>query len=265
LFPIVTKQNYQVSEFNFFSLNLISHLTSGFKTIMNNASFHSSGKIKFILFLILSTIITSFNGCLNYYQEVTLYPDGSGKMHIDYWMKFTNEESEKVVENLGIFNPDSIRSGFYSAYSTVEDVSVYKDSTDSTTHAIIEVSFTHIDSLNKTKVFAEYNFSFQQKSKDQIMFSQFIPPIATGFGIDASTFSVTYKYKIPGDVLSHNAQEISGKTLTRKYKLSEIGGGKTITVVFQPYKLKETPTWIYFLSGAVLLLVLFFLLKKRKS
>lgn len=254
-----------MSEFNFFSLNLISHLTSGFKTIMNNANFYSSAKIKIILLLLLSTVILSLNGCLNYYQEVTLYPDGSGKMHIDYWMKFINEESEKVVENLGIFNPDSIRSGFQSAYSTVENVNVYKDSTDSTTHAIIEISFTHIDSLNKTKVFAEYNFIFQQKSKDQIMFSQFIPPIATGFGIDASTFNVTYKYTISGDILSHNAQEISGKTLIWNYKLSEIGGGKMITVVFQPYKLKETPTWIYFLSGTVLLIVLFFLLKKRKS
>jgi hypothetical protein len=35
-------------------------------------------------------------------------------MQIDYWMKFANEESEKVVDNLGIFNPDSIRSGFQS-------------------------------------------------------------------------------------------------------------------------------------------------------
>ena len=254
-----------MSEFNFFSLNLISHLTSGFKTTMNSTNFYSSKKIKILLLLILSAIIVSFNGCLNYYQEVTLYPDGSGKMQIDYWMKFINEESEKVVENLGIFNADSIKSGFQSAYSTVDNVNVYEDSTDSTTHAVIEISFTHIDSLNKTKVFAEYNFSFQQKSKDQIIFSQFIPPIATGFGIDASSFNVTYRYKISGDILSHNAQEISGKTLTWRYKLSEIGGGKMITVTFQPYKLKETPMWIYFLSGAVLLLVLFFLLKKRKS
>jgi LPXTG-motif cell wall-anchored protein len=206
-----------------------------------------------------------FSGCLNYYQEVVLYPDGSGKMHIDYWMKFLNEESEKVIENLGIFNPDSIRSEFSFTYCSVENVQVYKDSTDSTTHAIIDISFDHIDSLNKTKVFSEYNFSFQEKSKDQIIFNQFIPPIATGFGIDASTFNVEYKYTISGDILSHNAQEISGKTLIWRYRLSEIGSGKMVNVVFQPYKLKETPTWIYILSGIVLLVVLFFLLKKRKS
>ncbi len=217
--------------------------------------------VKFFLCILL---VFQF-GCLNYYQEVTLYPDGSGKMKINYWMKFINDESEKVVDNLGIFNPDSIKSGFQSAYSQVENVYVYRDTTDSSTHAVIDLSFNHIDSLNRTKVFAEYNFSFQEKTGGQIIFSQFIPPIATGFGIDATKFSVTYKYTIPGEILSHNANEVSGKSLTWRYNLSEIGGGKTISVTFQPYKLKETPVWIYFLSGAVLLLVLFFLLKKRKS
>ena len=232
---------------------------------MNNVKISFIKSNKTFLFLSLFFMVAVFNSCLNYYQEVTLYPDGSGKMRIDYWMKFINEESEKVVDNLGIFNPDSIRSGFQSAYSKVENVNVYRDTTDFSTHAVIDISFNHIDSLNKTKVFAEYNFYFQEKTQGQIVFSQFIPPIATGFGIDASTFNVTYQYTISGDVLSHNAHQVSGKTLTWRYSLSEIGGGKTISVTFQPYKLKETPTWIYILSGAVLLLVLFFLLKKRKS
>ena len=232
---------------------------------MNNTKISLIKSNKPFLLLMLFIMGTIFNSCLNYYQEVTLYPDGSGKMRIDYWMKFIDEESEKVVDNLGIFNPDSIRSGFQSAYSKVENVNVYRDTTDFSTHAVIDISFNHIDSLNNTKVFAEYNFSFQEKTQGQIVFSQFIPPIATGFGIDASTFNVTYQYTFSGEVLSHNAQQVSGKTLTWRYSLSEIGGGKTISVTFQPYKLKETPTWIYILSGAVLLLVLFFLLKKRKS
>lgn len=220
------------------------------------------GAIVFLAVILFSSI---FSGCLNYSQEVILYPDGSGKMKIDYWMKFTNKESEKVVENLGIFNSDSIKNSFQSDYCLVENVTVYRDTTDSTTHAIIQLSFNNIDSLNKTKAFSEYDFSFQEKTGGQIIFSQLIPPIATGFGIDASSYNVTYKYSIPGEIISNNATSASGKTLTWKYKLSEIGGGKNIIVTFQPYKLKETPIWIYILSGAVLLLVMFFLLKKRKS
>jgi hypothetical protein len=231
---------------------------------MSNINIFSSIGLR--LFLIISLLaIIQFNGCLNYHQEVTLYPDGSGKMRIDYWMIFVNEESEKVVDNLGIFNPDSIRSGFQSEYCNVENVNVYRDTIENSKHAIVDLSFEHIDSLNKTKVFSEYNFSFQEKANGQIVFSQFIPPIATGFGIDASAFNVIYQYTISGDIISNNAHQISGKTLSWSYNLSEIGGGKTISVTFQPYKLKETPVWIYFLSGAVLLLVLFFLLKKRKS
>ena len=232
---------------------------------MNNTKITCINRRNSVLFLLLFLIVVSFSSCLNYYQEVTLYPDGSGKMRIDYWMKFVNEESEKVVDNLGIFNPDSIKSGFQSVYSKVENVNVYRDTTDFTTHAVIDLSFTHIDSLNNAKVFSEYKFSFVEKTGGQIVFSQFIPPIATGFGIDASAFTVTYKYTIPGDILSHNAHQVSGKALTWRYSLSEIGGGKAISVTFQPYKLKETPVWIYILSGAVLLLVIFFLLKKRKS
>ena len=216
-----------------------------------------------LLFVLLIPFL--LNSCLNYYQEVRLYPDGSGEMHIDYWMKFVNTESEKVAESIGIFNRDSIRSEFSSRYTKIEDVSVYRDSTDSTTHALINFSFTDIDSLNFTKVFSESRFSFKEMSGGKVDFSQFIPPIATGFGIDASTLNVTYKYIISGEILSSNAQQVSGNMLTWHYKLSDIGSGKTISVTFQPYKLKETPTWIYILSGVVLLLVLFFLLKKRKN
>lgn len=170
-----------------------------------------------------------------------------------------------VIDDIGIFNPDSIRTQFSSVHTTLENVSVYSDSTDSTTHAIIDFSFLHIDSLNNTKAFTDANFSFKESSAGQIVFTQFVPPIATGFGIDASDFQVTYVYTFSGDIVTHNAHLASGRKLTWMYKLSDIRGGKTISVTFRPFKLKETPSWIYYLSGAVLLLVLIFLLKKKKS
>ena len=59
-------------------------------------------KPHFSLILLLITI--NITGCLNYMQEVILYPDGSGEMHIDYWMKLPDEESKNVAEKIGIFN-----------------------------------------------------------------------------------------------------------------------------------------------------------------
>lgn len=217
---------------------------------------------KLLLIIIVPFILT---GCLNYYQEVKLAIDGSGSMHIDYWMLLPDDESTSVATKIGIFDPDSIRKEFSSPYTTVENVIVYQDTTDSTTHAVLDLTFTCIDSLNNTKAFSDAQFSFKEGAAGHIVFSQFIPPIATGFGIDGRAYFVRYQYTFAGDIITHNAHTFSGRTLTWQYALSEIGGGKTISVTFRPFKLKETPTWIFALTGFVLLLVIFFLLRKKKS
>ncbi len=217
---------------------------------------------KILLFLAAAIF---FAGCLNYYQEVKLYTDGSGKMKIEYWMPMPDVGSSKILDKIGIFNPDSIRNEFGSPYSKIENVAVFADTTDSTTHALIRLSFNNIDSLDRTKAFADYHFSLIDGAAGQKIFSQFIPPIATGFGIDGSNFHVEYKYIIPGDIITHNATQKKGNTLIWRYSLSEIGNGKTISVTFRPFKLKETPSWIYYLSGFVLLIVIIFLFKKKKD
>jgi hypothetical protein len=214
---------------------------------------------------IVVSIILLITGCLNYVQEVILFPDGSGKMHIDYWMILPDEDSRNVADKIGIFNPDSIRNEFSSKYSKINNVEVYTDTTDSTTHAIVDFTFDRIDSLNLTKAFTDARFSFKEGASGQINFTQFIPPITTGFGIDASKYNVTYKYTFSGSIITHNAHEVDKRELTWNYSLSDIGGGKTITVTFRPFKLKETPDWIYMLTGAVLALVIFFLIRKKKD
>jgi len=186
-------------------------------------------------------------------------------MYIDYWMKLPDENSRIVADKIGIFNADSIKKEFTSNYTELKNVTVFTDSTDSTTHAIVEFTFNRIDSLNLTKAFSDFHFSFRKESSGQIYFTQFIPPIATGFGIDGSKYHVTYIFTISGTILSHNAQYVDGRTLKWEYSLSEIGGGKTISVKFRPFKLKKTPDWIYMLTGAVLALVIFFLLRKKKD
>jgi LPXTG-motif cell wall-anchored protein len=99
----------------------------------------------------------------------------------------------------------------------------------------------------------------------QKIFSQFIPPIATGFGIDASAFHVTYIYRFSGEIITHNAVSKEGDRLIWRYSLDEIGKGKTISVTFRPYKIRETPVWIYALAGLVLLIVIIFLFRKKKD
>lgn len=216
--------------------------------------------------LIFSTFLAILiSGCLNYNQDVTIYPDGSGTMKINYWMKVADSASVATILKLEIFNPDSIRKEFSSEFVKTLDVITYSDSSDSTIHATIELTFNHIDSLNTVKSLAQSKFSLVDGASGQKIFSQFISPITTGFGIDGGNYFVTYNYDIRGEIITHNATNKNGNILTWSYSLSDIGGGKTISVTFRPYKLKETPYWIYVLAGLVLLVVVFFLLRKKKG
>jgi uncharacterized lipoprotein YehR (DUF1307 family) len=221
--------------------------------------------IKVIISLLMLSVFLGLSGCLNYEQEVSFYPDGSGTMRISYWMKLPDTLKLEVLNQVGLFNRDSIQNQFSSSYSNVENVSVYNDTTDSTIHASIQISFTHIDSLNNTRPFSEANFSLKDGAAGQKIFSQFIPPVATGFGFDGSEFYVNYIYDFPGEIITHNANIAGKRKLEWNYTISELGRGKTISVTYRPFKLKETPLWIYILSGAVLVVVIIFLLRKKKS
>lgn len=217
------------------------------------------------LFIVIGLLSVFITGCLNYVQDTVIYPDGSGKMQINYWMKFSDTTNVSTILKLEIFNPDSIRNEFSSPFVKILNVTTYSDSTDSTIHASIELSFNQVDSLNTVNAFSQSRFSLENGAASQKIFSQFIPPVTTGFGIDGRAYRVTYNYEIRGDIITHNATNKSGNNLTWSYSLDEIGRGKTISVTFKPFKLKETPYWIYILAGLVLIIVVFFLVRKKKD
>lgn len=217
---------------------------------------------KVISFIISVFIVT---GCLNYEQKVLIYPDGSGNMEIHYWMNVPDSITAKSVSNLGIFIPDSIQKEFSSPFVKILEIKTYSDTTDSTIHSVIKIEFSSIDSLNTIKAFAQSEFSLKDGASNQKIFTQFIPPVTTGFGIDGSKYFVKYVYEIRGDIITHNATNQNKNILTWQYNLNEIGRGKTISVTFKPFKLKETPKWIYYLAGLVLIVVIFYLFRKKKD
>ncbi|MDP2039365.1 MAG: hypothetical protein Q8L04_18460 [Ignavibacteria bacterium] len=45
--------------------------------------------------------------------------------------------------------------------------------------------------------------------------------------------------------------------------MDEVGMGKYITASYRPFKLKETPIWIYIIALLVLLVVIVYLFSKR--
>ena len=56
------------------------------------------------------------------------------------------------------------------------------------------------------RIFEDFQYSLKDGASGQKIFTQYIPPIATGFGIDGSKYKVKYIYKFSGNILfSHNA------------------------------------------------------------
>lgn len=196
-------------------------------------------------------------------QVTTIKKDGSGNMFIHYWMKWTNPRDSIIAEQLGLFNQDSVYKEFSSEFSSITNVEVYRDYEDSTIHAKVELGFNSLDSLNSTPAFKDAKLSIKDVDKNTKKFSQFIKPIATGFGFESKNFSLTYIYYLPGQILEHNATEVSRNKLTWKYTLDEIGTGKYITATYRPFKLKETPLWIYIAALFVLIVVITFLFTKK--
>lgn len=217
-------------------------------------------KVKFFLVIVLIFIT---NACLDYTQITTIKTDGSGNMFIHYYMKWKNQKDSTIIEQLGIFNKDSVYKEFSSEFSNVTNVEVYKNLADSTLHAKVELRFNSLDSLNRTPAFRKSQLTVKDGEKNIKIFSQFIPPIATGFGFDNTNFSLTFIYYLPGEILSHNAVEQYRNRLTWKYSLSEIGMGKFITATYRPFKLKETPVWIYIIALFVFSVVIVYLFSKK--
>jgi hypothetical protein len=213
--------------------------------------------------LLSLALIILVNGCLNYTQVTTIKKDGSGNMFIHYWMKWTSKKDSSIVGQLGIFSKDSVQKEFSSKYNSITNVEVYENLADSSIHAKVEFNFNSLDSLNATPAFRKSELSIKDGAKNIKIFSQFIPPIATGFGYQSKNFSLTYVYYLPGEILSHNAPESDRNKLTWKYTLEEIGTGKYITATYRPFKLKETPTWIYLCALGVFVIVVVFLFSKR--
>ena len=219
--------------------------------------------MNFIRYIYIIFILILFSGISSAQNEnEVLAKIGSDIITVE---QFQNRFDFMPHLNYSNSNIDSIKKEFSSPFVKILNVTTYSDTLDSTVHANIELSFNHVDSLNTVNAFSQSRFMLEDGAAGQKVFSQFIPTIATGFGIDGSNYHVTYNYDIRGDIITHNATDKSGNYLTWSYSLDEIGRGKTISVTFKPYKLKETPYWIYILAGLVLLIVAFFLVRKKKD
>ncbi len=221
--------------------------------------------IKAFINTLLFVFLISLTSCLNYTQVTTIKTDNSGKMYIHYWMRMHPDLDSLFLTKLGLFNEDSLNSIFQHNFTELNYSKVYHDFNDSSLHTQIEFEFTNFDSLNKLQFFKHSELSVKEGPEDTKIFSQFIQPITTSFGLYDKSLTVSYVYYLPGKIINHNADTHSRNKLTWNFNLDDIGTGKIISANYIPFRLKETPIWIYSLAGLVIIIVLIFLLKKSKK
>ncbi len=215
---------------------------------------------KLFAFILLSVLLA---GCLNYEQITTVKADNSGKMFIHYWTKISLPLDSTFYKRVSIFDTVYVRKEFSKPFVSLKDLESYIDYDDSTIHAKIEFSFTNIDSLNKLSAFKGASIFIKKGPGGTKIFGQSITPFFFEFGFNPSDYTMKYVYYLPGKILSSNADDVTLNRLTWKFKMSELKPGTYLKATFKPFRLKETPPWIYWLAGIVLLIVGVFLFKKK--
>lgn len=218
-------------------------------------------KMTTTLFVILMLI---FSGCLNYEQITTIKKDSSGEMFIHYWTSISQMPDSLILSNSGIFNNDSLSNKYLSPFTSMDFTEVYKDFSDSTIHAKVKFNFTNIDSLNKIPAFRNYNFVFEEINEDEYLFSQDVDYFQ--FTPDSSQkFVMNFTYYLPGRIVYHNANSLDQNKLNWEFSINEADSIKQLTAKFEPFRLNETPPWVYYSGIFVFFVVIYFLFRFKKN
>lgn len=213
------------------------------------------------IFLLLLLLLS---GCLNYEQVTTIKKNSSGEMFIHYWTKMAHLPDSLLLVNTGIFNKDSLAVRYSSRYTAIDYTEVYNDFSDSTVHAKVKFTFTNIDSLNEIPAFKNYNFVFEEINEDEYKFSQDVNYFQ--FSPDSvEDYQMSFTYYLPGKILSHNANSASLNKLVWEFTLNEAESIKQLNATIEPFRLNETPRWVYYSGIFVFFVVLYFLFRFKKN
>ena len=204
-------------------------------------------------------------GCINYEQVTTIHGDNSGNMYIHYWAKVKLPIDSTIFTRVSAFNKNEIGKVFNSENVQLKNVEVYLDEGDSSLHGKIEFDFKNFNELNKLKPFEGSRLAITDVPGGNKKFTQFVKPFTLPFIFDSEKYWAEYTYYLPGNILYSNAQETSLNKLYWKFRLNDLQNGKILTATFRPFRLSETPRWIYYLAGFVILVVMFFLFSKKSS
>jgi hypothetical protein len=171
-------------------------------------------------------------GCINYDQELTLKPDGSGTVYVRYDRTggSTGEEGEGSMDVSGApelsFTEEEIMAEYEGSNLTVRDITVGE--TDSgVPEASYYIDFESVGDLNGYGVFAlkggELTQTFSMDvAGDAVTFKQLVQlTMDVEDPSQLTDYKFTYKLNCPGEIVESNG-EITGNTVAWEYTLDKL-------------------------------------------
>ncbi|MBD3409135.1 MAG: hypothetical protein GF419_02930 [Ignavibacteriales bacterium] len=228
-------------------------------------------------FLALSLVFAT-TSCLDYEQETVLNADDSGTTTISYGVEARDTIAADSLLTLAPFNPDSLLAffgaGVEDSLFVLDSIAAWREGTEARFY--VKISFANIDTLLLAAPFKDLPITVVHSAPGQRKLEQFLPPepslFADFFSPDSNAllapdtaYAVEAIFRLPELVVAHSAvEELSANELRWRYDETTLETGKTISITYGPYPPKGTPTWVYYATGFVLVLVGYYLLRKKK-
>ncbi|MDD4351441.1 MAG: LPXTG cell wall anchor domain-containing protein [Candidatus Gracilibacteria bacterium] len=214
---------------------------------------------KVLSFCFVSALALMLTGCINYAEEISLNPDGSGTWVIDYSI---SEEMMDATEGMAEDNFDTaeIEKSFEGKELKLNKVDTF--SKDGFRHVVMETSFTDISQLVEMMEGRELKFT---ANEDGTYTFYAMMPGGGGMMEDDSMkeFTWTTVVNLPGEV-AESTGTVKGRTVTWEIPLTEVSGTEMSATVIPSAMGGSMMLW-YILGGVVIVLAaLFFTMKKKK-
>lgn len=221
---------------------------------------------KFAVALMLASFTLLLSGCINYAEDLTLNPDGSGKMVVHYSISEDTVKQMDEAETPLNFDKAEIEKEFEGKKAKLEDVNVYSE--DNLRHIVMTVSFKDMSEV--TEMLEDRGATLTANADGSQSFEIAYP--GTGEAADASATEMlkgyTWKTTVntPGKVVeASEGGVVSGGSVTWDMPIVDaVSKAGKMTAKFVPGS-PLNMMYIYIGAGVVALLIILFLAFRKKK
>jgi hypothetical protein len=200
-------------------------------------------RLKLAMAAVLALGLVILAGCINYDQDLTVNPDGSGTIMVHYTSDAQKEGGGEGEVSMGgapklAFTEAEIKAEYEGAPVTVRDVVIGKTDTEAP-EATYYIDFKNVTDLNGYGIFAlegeklKQTFSLADDAGNKL-FKQLVQ-----FKMDVedpsslSGYKFTYKFTAPGEVVDTNGTA-EGNVVSWEYTLDKLVNKDTeMTVTYK--------------------------------